>query len=197
MATKIFQAVKNPSKIELAKRKSPEPESGSDDEHEIEPEREQPVPVPSELEFADIELGEDYISSEGLAGDIPDESVVDTESSDGHVGLHLDDDMSDGDHEKDEDYVMESDDGDNASDLDPDDDFDLPSVLETTKKPSDAKFKESFYFFSSVTTMLKLTRIRAPNKRRQTNPSEATSARQSTMCATPQLLQETPPISPK
>lgn len=142
-----FQTVKNPSKIELAKRKSPEPESGSDEDREIEPEPEQPVPVPSELEFADIEPGEDYISSEGLAGDIPDESVVDTESSDGHVGLHLDDDMSDGDHEKDEDYVMESDDGDNASDLDPDDNFDLPSVHETTKKPSNAKFKESFYFY--------------------------------------------------
>ena len=143
---KNFQTAKNPSKIELAKRKSLEPESGSDEDCEIEPECEQPVPVPSELEFADIEPGEDYISSEGLAN-IPDESVVDTESSDGHVGLHLDDDVSDGDHEKDEDYVMESDDCDNASDLDPDDDFDLPSVHETTKKPSNAKVKESSYFY--------------------------------------------------
>ena len=84
--------------------------------------------------------------SEGLA-DIPDESVVDTESSDGHVGLHLDD-LSDGDHKKDEDYVMDSDDGDDTSDqLDQDDEeFELCSVIETTKKPSTAKVKESSYF---------------------------------------------------
>ena len=100
----------------------------------------------SKLEFADIEPGEDYISSEGLAGDIPDESVVDTESSDGHVGLPLDDDISDGDHEKDKDYVMESDDGNNASDLDPDDDFDLPSVRETAKKPSTAKVTKACFY---------------------------------------------------
>ena len=137
---KICQEAKNASKIELAKSKSPEPESGSEEDHGIKREPDEPVLEPSELDFADIEPGDDYISSEGLA-DIPDESVVDTESSDGHVGLHLDDDMSDGDHEKDEDYVMESDDG---SDLDPDDEFDLPSVHETTKKPSNAKVKESF-----------------------------------------------------
>ena len=147
MPKKNFQTVKNTSKVELAKSKTPEPERGSDEDHEIEPELKQPVPEPSELEVSDIEPGAvDYMSSEGLA-DIPDESVVDTKSSDGHVGLHLDDDMSDGDHEKDEDYVMESDDGDHASDLDPDDEFDLPSVHETTKKPSDVKVKESFYFY--------------------------------------------------
>ena len=138
-----MQTVKNALKIKLlAKTKNPEPQSGLDEDHQIEPEPEQPVPEPSELEFADIVTGDvDYLSSEGLA-DIPDESVVDTESSDGHVGLHLDE-LSDGDHEKDEDYVMESDDADNDSDLDPDDDLDLHSIHETANKPSNAKFKES------------------------------------------------------
>jgi len=68
------------------------------------------------------------MSSEGL---IPDDSVVDTESSDGHLGLDVED-VSDGDHEKDEDYVMESTDGNKESDLESD--FDVP-----TKKPSNVK----------------------------------------------------------
>jgi len=143
----FFQMVKNTSRIELAKSKSWDPESGSDEDQEIEPQLEQPVPEPSKFEFADNDPGELYILSEGLA-DIPDESVVDTESSDGHVGLHLDD-LSDGDHKKDKDYVMDSDDGDDTSDkLDPDDEeFELRSVNETTKKPSAVKFKESSYFY--------------------------------------------------
>ncbi|KIM35954.1 hypothetical protein M413DRAFT_428169 [Hebeloma cylindrosporum] len=130
---KIVQSI---SKVELAKSKNAEPESGSDEDERL-GELEQRVPGPSELEYADIGPGElDYMSSEGLA-DIPDESVVDTESSDGHFGLNPGD-MSDGDHEKDEDYVMDSDDGDK---VDSDVEFDLRSVLETTKtqKPSNAK----------------------------------------------------------
>jgi len=145
MPQKKIQTVKDASElVELAESKSPEPESGSDEDHEIEPER--PV-LESELEFA-ADVGpaepEDYMSSEGLA-DIPDESVVDTESSDGR-GLGFEDE-SDGDHEKDEDYVMDSDGGDKQSDLDSlNDEFDLREVREAAKKPGKAKAKVSPLF---------------------------------------------------
>jgi len=87
------------------------------------------------------------MSSEGLA-DIPDESVVDTESSDG-LGLGFEDE-SDGDHEKDEDYVMDSGDGDKGSDLDSDGEFDLREVHVPMKKPGKAKAaKVSSLFHSS------------------------------------------------
>ncbi|KAF8802193.1 hypothetical protein BYT27DRAFT_7113324, partial [Phlegmacium glaucopus] len=69
--------------------------------------------------------------SEGLA-DIPDESAVDTESSDGQV-LGFEDE-SDGDHEKDEDYLMEMDDGDKDSDLESDGGFYLRENAEKPKR---------------------------------------------------------------
>ena len=99
-------------------------------------------------DFTDVGPAEhDYMSSEGPA-DIPDESVVDTESSDG-LGLGFEDE-SDGDHEKDEDYVMDSGDGDKGSDLDSDGELDLCEVREPTKKPSKVKVaKVSFLFHSS------------------------------------------------
>jgi len=57
-----------------------ESEGGSDKDHEIE--QEWPVNE-SKVEFANMGPAEkDYMLSEGLA-DIPDESVLDTESSDG------------------------------------------------------------------------------------------------------------------
>jgi hypothetical protein len=132
-----FMPQKNNQTVQdaLAESESPDPESGSDEDHEIEPE--QPV-LESESEFAaDVGPAEhDYMLSEGLA-DIPDESVVDTESSDGR-GLGFEDE-SDGDHEKDEDHVMDSGNGDKGSDLDSDGEFDLREVREPTKKPGKAK----------------------------------------------------------
>ncbi|KAF8809222.1 hypothetical protein BYT27DRAFT_7210221 [Phlegmacium glaucopus] len=115
-----------------AKINSPEPESGLEEDHEVE--QEGPVLEP-ELEFADVGLEEqDYVLSEGLAN-IPDESAVDTESSD------------DRDHEKDEDYLMElDDDGDNGSDLDSDGEFYLREVCEPSKNPGKAKAAKSIKF---------------------------------------------------
>lgn len=118
-----------------SKTVTPEFESGSDEEHKIEPA--QKIQEPTELEIADTGPDElDCTSSEGLI-DIPDESVIDTESSDGQ-GLGFKD-MSDGNHKNNEDYVMDSDDGDKASDVDSDGEFDLCPVHETTKTPRNAK----------------------------------------------------------
>ena len=103
MPQKKIQTVQDAPKPELAEDESPEPESGSDEDHEIEPEQQLAV-LGSKSEFTtDIGPAEhDYMLSEGLA-DIPDESVVDTESSDGQ-GLGFEDE-SEGDHKKDKDYV--------------------------------------------------------------------------------------------
>ena len=118
-----------------SKTVTPEFESSSDEERKIEPARK--VQEPTELEIADTGPDElDCTSSEGLIN-IPDESVIDTESSDGQ-GLGFED-MSDGDHENDKDYVMDSDDGDKASDMDSDGEFDLHPVHEPTKTPRNAK----------------------------------------------------------
>ena len=118
-----------------SKTVTPEFESGSDEECEIEPARK--VQEPTELEIADTGPDElDCTSSEGLI-DIPDESVINTESSDGQ-GLGFED-MSDGNHENDKDYVMDLDDGDKASDMDSNGEFDLHPVHKTTKMPRNAK----------------------------------------------------------
>ena len=97
---------KTETKITQAESKE-EPDS----EHRPSLENEQPVLVESVLDFSDstqpdgleYQLFEDPI-------DIPEDSVVETESSDGqlegHLG-HVYEDESDGDHEKDEDYVMD------------------------------------------------------------------------------------------
>ena len=82
---------------------------------------------------------QDYMSSEALA-DIPDESVVDTESSDGW-GLGFEDE-SNGDHENDKDYVMDSDEGDKGLDLDSEREIYLCEVWEAVKKPGKAKVTE-------------------------------------------------------
>jgi hypothetical protein len=121
--------------------------------------------------------GESEYTSEGLA-DIPDESVVDTESSDG-LGLGVEDE-SDGDHEKDEDYVMELDGGD-REEFDSDGEFDL---RESGRKPGKAKARH--FFPSSLSLGDNLART---NK----SQSEATSATRSTMYATTQPSQEIPP----
>lgn len=108
-----------------AKSKKPNIETDLNEDHEIEHER--PV-LDSELEFTHMAPAEqDYLSSEG-PHDIPE----DTESSDGQaLGFE---EGSDGDSEKDEDYQMESDDGDNRSNLDSDGDFYLREDHEPPKK---------------------------------------------------------------
>ena len=145
MPQKDIQTVQDAPKPELAESESPKPESGSDEDHEIEPEQQLAV-LESKSEFtADIGPAEhDYMLSEGLA-DIPDESVVDTESSDGW-GLGFED-KSEGDHEKDEDYVMDSCDGDKGSDGE----FsNLHDFCEPTKKLGKAKaVKVSPLFYPS------------------------------------------------
>ena len=71
---------------------------------------EQPV-LESVLEFSDMAQpdGSEYPLLEDLI-DIPEDSVVNTESSDGQGHIYLSDEESGGDHEKDEDYVMPVDD---------------------------------------------------------------------------------------
>lgn len=96
----------------------------NDDEHE------RPV-LDSDSEFTHMcPAEEDYPLSEGPV-DMPD----DTESSDGQaLGFE---DVSDGDHEKDEDYQMESNDGDNRSDSD--EDIYVQEDDEPSKKPGKVK----------------------------------------------------------
>ncbi|KAF8802591.1 hypothetical protein BYT27DRAFT_7260895 [Phlegmacium glaucopus] len=112
-------------KSEEAESNSLESDGGSDEEQEQ-------LVLEPESKIADLGPAEqDYISLEGLV-DIPDESVVDTESSDGR-GLGFED-QSDGDHDKDKDYVMDSDDGDKGSKSNSDGEFDLCEVHEAAKK---------------------------------------------------------------
>ncbi|KAF8815867.1 hypothetical protein BYT27DRAFT_7286661 [Phlegmacium glaucopus] len=116
-------------KLEQDPRKSLESEDGSSDEEE-----EWLVSEP-ELEFSNVRPAEhEYTSSKGPA-DIPDKSVVETESSDGQ-GLGLEDEF-DGNHDNDDDYVMHSDDADKESqstgNSDRESDYE---VCEATKKPS-------------------------------------------------------------
>ncbi|KAF8799693.1 hypothetical protein BYT27DRAFT_7217441 [Phlegmacium glaucopus] len=120
-----LKAPEDASKSEEAESNSVESDGGSDEEQER-------LVLEPESKIADLGLGEQhYISSEGLV-DIPDESVVDTESSDGR-GLGFED-QSDGDHDKDKDYVMDSDDGDKGSKSNSDGEFDLREVHEAAKK---------------------------------------------------------------
>jgi hypothetical protein len=174
-----FQTVNDSSKLERAERKTPEADSDLDED----PENEQKRPVlESELEFAHMgPADQDYPSSEG-AVDIPDRSAVDTESSDGHdLGFQVE---SDGDHEKDEDYLMESDHSDD-DDKGSNSDIYVREVLEHPKKPGKVKTaKVSSVSKPLVNTTLKLTRTKK-------NPSEATFAKQSTMYAITQPSQET------
>ena len=102
----------------------------------------------SELDFAHMGTAEqDYPPSEG-AVDIPDRSAINTESSDGQ-GLGLPDE-SDGDHEKDEDYLMEADDGDKGSNSDSDI-YMREEVHEQPKVPGKMKTaKVSSLFHSSL-----------------------------------------------
>jgi hypothetical protein len=122
----LFQTVEDSddaSKLEQTKSNSPDPDVFLYEDDKID----------SELVFADIDPAErDFPLSEGPV-DIPDGSVVGTESSDGPVkGLE---DESDGDHEEDEDFVMESD-GDEGSDLDSDASGNLSvhEIVEPSKK---------------------------------------------------------------
>jgi uncharacterized protein related to proFAR isomerase len=103
------------SKLEQTKSKSPDSDGFLDEDDEIEQNR---AVSESNSVFADVGPAEqDLPSSEGPV-DIPDGYVVGTESSDGLVkGLE---DESDGDHEEDEDFVMDSDDSNEKSDLDSD-----------------------------------------------------------------------------
>jgi hypothetical protein len=107
-------------------------EDGLDDDHDNEHERERPV-LDSDSEFTHMRPAEeDYSLSEG-AVDMPD----DTESSDGQaLGFE---DVSDGDHEKDEDYRMEFNDGDNRSSSDSDEDIYVQEDDEPSKKPGKVK----------------------------------------------------------
>ena len=89
----------------------------------------------SELDFAHmVPAGQKYPPSEG-ALDIPDRSAIDTESSDGQ-GLGFPDE-SDGDHEKDEDYVMEPNHSDKGSNSDSD--IYVREVHEQPEKPGKMK----------------------------------------------------------
>jgi hypothetical protein len=120
-----------------------EDDSGS--EHRLSLENERPVLVESVLEFSDAtqpdgleyQLFEDPI-------DIPEDSVVETESSDGqgHVG-HIYEEESDGDHEKDEDYVM---DDDKSDGLDSDEEFYLSDVHHEPTKGKGKAIKVSPFF---------------------------------------------------
>ena len=123
-----------------------ESEEDSDSEHRLSLENERPVLVESVLEFSDAtqpdgmeyQLFEDPIN-------IPEDSVVETESSDGqgHVG-HVYEDESDGDHEKDEDYVMPVDD-DESDKLDSDE-FNLSDVHHEPTKGKGKAIKVSPFF---------------------------------------------------
>jgi hypothetical protein len=137
--------VKDASKLERAERKSLDAESDLDEDFENEPKR--PV-FDSELDFAHMgPAKQDYPPSEG-AVDIPDRSVIDTESSDGQ-GLGFPD-VSDGDHEKDEDYLMEPDDSDKGSSSDSDI-YVREEVHEQAKKPVKMKTaKASSLFYLSL-----------------------------------------------
>ena len=95
-----------------------------DNDHHLSFENEWPV-LDSVLDFSDAaqpdEMG--YLS-EGLIN-LPEDSVVNMESSDGHGYVYEPKEVSDGDHEKDEDYIMDDasdaldSDGDNGRVLDP------------------------------------------------------------------------------
>ena len=117
-----------------------------DSEHRPSLENERPVLVESVLDFSDstqpdgleYQLFEDPI-------DIPEDSVVETESSDGqlegHLG-HVYEDESDGDHEKDEDYVMD----DKSDELDSDEEFNLSDVHHELTKGKGKAIKVSPFF---------------------------------------------------
>ena len=125
------------TKTKITQAKS---EEEPDSEHCLSLENEQPVLVESVLDFSDAtqpdgieyQLFEDPI-------DIPEDSVVETESSDGqlegHVG-HVYEDESDGDHKKDEDYVMD----DKSDELDSDDEFNV-SLSDVHHEPTKGKGK--------------------------------------------------------
>lgn len=73
--------------------------------------------------------GLEYLSSEDLIN-IPEDSVVDTESSDGQDRIYPSEEESGGDHENDEDYIMDED------NLDPDED-----IYVTDCEPKEGKGK--------------------------------------------------------
>jgi hypothetical protein len=152
------------------------------------PENEAKRPVSdSAFEIAHMGLDEqDYPPSEG-AVDIPDMSTIDTESSDGQGLGFLEE--SDGDNEKDEDYVMELevDETEEGSDIYvPEEVHEQPKKSGKVKKTKVGSLShpESSVSKPLVTTTLKLSRMKK-------NPNEATSAEQSTTYATTQLSQET------
>lgn len=105
------------------------------DTSRLESEHKQPVLDPEILSAHDGLAEHDYPSSEGPL-DIPG-SVVGTESSEGH-GLPFDD-ASEGDHEDDEDYLMESEDSDKESNLDSDGGFYVREDQDPPKKPGKVK----------------------------------------------------------
>ena len=100
----------------------------------------------SELDFVHmVPAGQNYPPSEG-AVDIPDRSAIDTESSDGQ-GLGFPElEESDGDLEKDENYVMEPDHSDEGSNLNSD--IYMREIHEHPEKPGKmktAKVRSSFH----------------------------------------------------
>lgn len=108
------------------------------------------------LDFSDAAQpdGMNYLSDGPI--NIPEDSVVDTESSDGQ-GFGFEEE-SDGDHEKDEDYVM-----DDAHKSSSDEEFkfdvdvDLGLDSETVKT---TKVSQYFtFFYSSVTVLLILIKL--------------------------------------
>ena len=101
----FFQTLKNSSpNTETNTQADTESENGSVEDRRSSFEIERPVPD-SIFDVSDAVQpdGLDYQSKGPI--DIPEDSVVDTESSDGQN--HVYDDESDGDQEKDEDYVMD------------------------------------------------------------------------------------------
>jgi hypothetical protein len=141
-------------RLEQSKSKSPDPETRTDfdEDHDIEQKR--PV-LDHDFSFAHEGTAEqdlDYPLSEGLVH-IPEESVVGTESSDGQ-GLGFEEE-SDGDHEDDEDFLMELDDDAQGSNLDSDEDIYVREVQEPLRKPGKVKsVKVSSLFRPSPTLLL-------------------------------------------
>jgi hypothetical protein len=92
-----------------------------------------------------------YLSSEDPIN-IPEDSVVDTESSDGQGHIYPSEEESDGDHENDKDYILEED------NLDPDED-----IYVTDYEPKEGQGKAikvspfTIISYSSVTVMLART----------------------------------------
>jgi len=121
--------------------------------------------------------GLEYLSDVEDPINIPEDSVVDTESSDGRLGVHdVYEDESDGDHEKDEDYVMD-DASDKLDKLDSDEDID--ALHEPMKGKGKTKKVSPFFPLFSIAhydTCQDLPKPQKGNFRRDVNNARTNSA---------------------